>query len=58
MVTKGEFSSPFYSAYISQFEVVNAAIEKAVKESAAKMGNEIVGIYSIHSSVILKKKIA
>ena len=58
MVTQVESTSPFYLAYISQAEIVNDAVEKAIQESAAKMGDSVTKIYSIRSNVFLNKKTA
>ena len=50
-------TSPFYAAYVSQSVVINAAIEKAIEESAEEMGNQVVEIYSI-STAIAEEKLA
>jgi len=47
MIISPEFSSPFYSAYEAQAEIIDAAITKAIEESAAMMGEYFKEIYSI-----------
>ena len=50
--------SPFYAAYVSQSGIINAAIEKAIEESAEKMGTEVLEIYSICASSSSEEKLA
>lgn len=42
--------SPFYAAYASQANIINAALEKAIEESANKMGDSILELYAIQPS--------
>jgi len=55
MVISLGFSSPFYSAYEAQAEIINAAIAKAIEESAALMGGQFNEIYSIIPSAEERK---
>lgn len=47
MNTNSECESPFYVAYEKQVELINAIVDKAIEESAAKMGDTVSAIYSI-----------
>ena len=49
--------SPFYVAYSSQSEIINNVIEKAIVESAAKIGDLITEVYSI-SAASTEEKLA
>lgn len=57
MVISLECYSPFYAVYVAQAEVINAAVERAIHDSAAKMGNSVTEIYSV-SLTISEEKIA
>lgn len=57
MIISLEKHSPFYAAYVSQADAINAVLEQAIEESAAKMGSFVSEIYSI-SSVVLEEKLA
>lgn len=49
--------SPFYAAYASQADIINEVVDMAIKESAAKMGDLAVEIYSV-SAVAIEEKLA
>ncbi len=50
-------ASPFYGAYSAQADLINAVVEKAIEESAVKMGSKVTEIYSI-SSIVTEEKLA
>lgn len=47
--------SPFYQAYESQADIINAVLKQAIDESAAKMGSLVTEIYSVSSANIEEK---
>ena len=47
MIVELDKVSPFYAAYSSNADVINAALEKAAEESANKMGASFNEVYSI-----------
>lgn len=55
MIISLECASPFYAAYAAQADIINAAIERAIEESAAKMGSSVTEIYSVSASAIEEK---
>lgn len=50
--------SPIYEIYSANSEIIDAAIEIAVKESALKMGDAFKEVFSIHSKMLEEKKSA
>jgi hypothetical protein len=47
MIISLECDSPFYAAYASQADAINEIVDKAIEESAKRMGGVITAIYSI-----------
>lgn len=50
MLIKLKAYSPFYAAYAPQSEAVNAAVEQAAADAAAKMGAQFSQVYAIAAS--------
>jgi len=49
--------SPFYVAYMQQKNIIDSAIEKAIYESAEKIGRDMVNeLFSIKSNLVSQKR--
>jgi hypothetical protein len=57
MIISLDSYSPFYAIYAKQADVINAVLEQAIAESAAKMGSLVSEIYSV-SAVDVEEKLA
>lgn len=54
-----QMNSPFYAAYMQQKNIIDSAIEKAIYESAEKIGRDMVNeLFSIKSNLISQKRAA
>lgn len=43
-------NSPFYDVYIQQKDIIDSAVEKAIEESAKKLGKDLVNeLFSIRT---------
>uniref|UniRef100_A0A6C0JYH1 Uncharacterized protein n=1 Tax=viral metagenome TaxID=1070528 RepID=A0A6C0JYH1_9ZZZZ len=43
-------NSPFYDVYIQQKDIIDSAVEKAIEESAKKLGKDLVNeLFSIRA---------
>lgn len=58
MIISLEGLSPFYAAYSCQADKIDAIIENAIQDSAAKMGNLITEIYSFSAIPTEEKLVA
>lgn len=59
MITELPMSSPFYAAYETQKTEINAAIDRAIADSANRLGKDLVNeLFSIKSRTVLDQKAA
>lgn len=55
MIISLDSNSPFYEAYAKQADIVNAVLEQAIAESAAKMGSLVSELFSIQEIDVEEK---
>lgn len=52
-------NSPFYTAYVQNKDIIDSAIDKAIHDSADKIGKDLVNeLFSIKTNHIVHKKAA